>query len=167
MRRGIYIAKDGKSVGKNNNRFETDRPHLQVNLKREPFHLDIVEFDGGTNLVSPGGSAFDQTETLFSIEHGLPYTPEILMYLYVTSYGGDPNDLKAGLYTNKLLVLASGLVGDLIYAEVDDTEMRIVHRLADEFGFGYTSDAADYEIRLKYYILSNDSHLDSYTTNDD
>lgn len=165
MRRGIFIAETGKSVGKNTNKFESDKPHLQVNLVREPFHLDIQDFNGGTNFVSPGGgSPFDQQETLFSIRHGLPYTPEVLFYLYVVSYDGLPTDPKAGAYSNTRLSYASGLSSDLVYAEVDSDEFKIIHRLKDDFGFGLTSDADSYALRLKYYILSNDSHTTSYNT---
>lgn len=164
MRRGIYIAKPGKPIKRTGNQFQTDKPHLLVNLQKKPVHMDILSFEGGRALVSSGVS--DQKETLVEIEHGLSYTPEVLVFFYVKSYAGSPTDPLAGQYADKALYYSgsNGAVFDTLYAKVDGQSLKIIHELDDQFGFGYTSDADDYEIQLKYYILSKDSGVLEYNT---
>lgn len=161
LRRGIFIAKDGKSVGPGDNRYESDKPRLLTSLIQTPPHLDLQTFAGGTSwTVGAGG---DQSETLLTIPHNLPYTPEVLVYFYVISYGGSTSHIKAAVYMADRLWYTSGAgADDLIYASVDGTNLEITHQT--QTGPGYTSDAAQYQIRLKCYILSNDSHVTSYNT---
>lgn len=164
MSRGLFIAKDGKSVGRRRNRFDSGNPHLQINLLKKPLHMDILTLTGGTalSLASPGS----EEEMLDEFEHGLPYTPEVMNFFYVASYGGSPTDPKAGTYSSDRIIYSgsSGTVADAIYLEVNEKYVRIMHRLELFFGGPYTSDADEYTIRLKYYILSNDSHVAEYNT---
>lgn len=165
--RGIFIAQDGKSVGRGSNRYESDRQHLQVSLIKDPVHMDVPPlFAGGTAL--SGGASTSQTETLKTIKHNLPYTPELLIYFYAYSYGGSTTAPQAGGYYADYYVYSGslGTVTDILFAEVDSQNVYIKHKLdvGSSYVGTYTSDADDYQIRMKYFILSNDSHLDSYTT---
>ena len=163
MSRGIFIAEPGKNVDQGL-QYRSDDPHLQVNLLKDPPHLDIVEFRGGTAFSS--SSTGSQEETVFEIEHGLSYAPEILIYMYVKSYGGSTSDPKAGSYSEKAIIMSgsSGTVADSLYASVDTEKFSIIHQLENFFGIPYNSDADQYLIRMKYYILSNPAGPSSYIT---
>lgn len=166
QRRGIYIAKDGKSVGIGDNRYESDRPHLQASLIKSPPHLDLVEINGGTGWTT-GASPNTWTETLLTVPHNLPYTPDVLVYFYSISYNGSTADSRAARYglDRFLYSGSSGVVYDALLVEVDGTNLYIKHFLEDFWGgVGYTSGANLYRMRIKYYILSNPSGVTSYTT---
>lgn len=166
MKQGIFIAKPGKSVGPNNNQFDTNNPHLLINLLKNPKHMDIVQFRGGTNFVASNGAVSDQIETLFSIRHGLAYTPEVFFYLLALTYQGSATHAKAGSYADKNMIISGslGTITDSIYAKVDGESFSIVHELDNFWPINFTSDAADYNLQLKYYILSRDSKVSSYNT---
>lgn len=163
MSRGIFIAEPGKNVDQAL-QYRSDEQHYQVNLLKNPPHLDIQEFRGGTGWAS--NTTESKEETLFSIEHGLPYTPEILIYLYVKSYNGSTTDPAAGTYSEKAIIMSgsAGAVADALYAKVDSKYFKIVHGFENFLAVSYTSDADKYLIRLKYYILSNKAGVDSYIT---
>jgi len=165
MKRGVFIAEDGKGVDQRL-QYDSTREHLQVNLAREPFHLDIVNFPGGTDFAATiAGGTVDRKETLFAVEHNLPYTPDVMFFCYVESYNGSATDPKAGYYfSDKLTLTGAIFVFDGFYAEVDEKEFRIVHRHRTDPATDHTSDASKYSMRLKYYIISRDAGVDSYNT---
>lgn len=163
MRRGVFVADEGKSIDRKEIRYRSDRPHLQASLiPKDPPHMDIVEFVGGTPLAVGGVGQLQ--ETILVLEHGLPYTPEVLLYFYAVSYDGSTTDPRVDTYYDNRLIMTSGTVDDLIMAKVNEKEVRIIHELNDFVGLGFVSDANKWNIRLKYYILSVDSHVDEYNT---
>lgn len=162
--RGFFIANDGKGVSSGDLKFDTSRPHLSASLKMDPPHLDILETVGGTNFVL-GAAPTSRSETLFTTPHKLPYTPELLIYYYAVSYNNDPNHANAGVYyVDRFLYGYSASYTDILYAEVDGTNFYIKHYMENYFSSGQTSTAANWLIRVKYYILSNDSGVTSYNT---
>lgn len=166
QRRGIYIAKDSKSVGIGDNRYESDRPHLQASLIKTPPHMDLTELNGGTGWTTSGVPSV-QSETLLTIPHNLPYTPEVLVYFYSISYNNSTSDPLAGRYGLDRFLYSGSFGGayDGLYAEVNETNLLIKHYLEDFFGgTGYVSPANLYRMRIKYYILSNPSGVNSYNT---
>jgi len=96
----------------------------------------------------------------------LPYTPEAYVFFYAKTYGGSATDLHAGTYSGNLLLYSGSLstATDQIYMEVKGDALYIRHSV-ENFAFPgtFTSDANKYLLRLKYYILSNNSHVASYT----
>lgn len=154
MSRGIFIAKNKKSVGGNRNQYDSTKPHLMVSLVKNPPHMDTLVMVGGTALSLPGAGSTE--ETLLTIKHNLPYTPEIMIYFYVAS---------TEEYASSRFIFSgsNGTISDVIYADVDDTNVKIKHSLDTYFG-AYTSTAPDFSLRVKYYILSNDSHTGRYNT---
>jgi hypothetical protein len=164
MSRGLFIAQSGEDLSKTPLQFDSDNAKVLVNLRADPPHLDEKTLRTATNFVSV--AAGSQQETLFSINHGLGYTPEVLVYFYVVSYGGSLTHDNAARYSNKNTLLSgtNGSVADSIYASVNSTSLDIVHELADFFGVGYTSDAASWVVKVKYYIISRDSKVSTYTT---
>lgn len=163
MNRGVFIAEEGKSLDRREIRYRSDRPHMQASLlAKDPPHMDITEMSGGTALATTGIET--KRETILTLEHGLSYTPEVLLYFYVVSYDGSTTDPRADTYYDGRLIMLAGTVDDLLMAEVDKKEVRIVHELSDFVGLGHTSDGPKWNVRLKYYILSLDSHVEEYNT---
>lgn len=161
--RGFFIADDGEAIG-GDLKFDTSKPHLLTNLKKDPPHLDIVETTAGTDFVM-GTAPDSDVETLLTTPHHLPYTPELLVYFYSVSYDGSTSHANAGIYFNDRFLLSySALHTDILYAEVDETNFYIKHYMENYWSSGQTSDASKWYIRIKYYILSLDSGLDSYNT---
>ncbi len=154
MSRGIFIAKNKKSVGRGRNQYDSTLPHLMVSLVKNPPHMDTTIIPGGTALALTGVGSTE--ETLLTIQHNLPYTPEIMIYFYVTS-------TEEYASNNFVFSGSNGTITDVIYADVDDTSVKIKHSLDTYFG-AYTSTAPDFSLRIKYYILSNDSHVGRYNT---
>lgn len=164
-RRGIFIANDGRTVDDNDFRYASDKPHVNVSMVADPRHFDVLEFSGGTAFSMTAGSpALQREELITPIRHNLPYTPEVFFYFYVAAYGGNPTHSLTGRYITKVFVLNAGAADDLIYAEVDRNEFRIIHELRDVAGATVTSDAPQYLIRMKYYITSLDSRVEEYNT---
>lgn len=162
---GLLVFGQGGGPTSRQNDYDSRNKRLQVSLIDTPPKLAILDnFVGGTALVS--STSAQQREVLGTpIKHNLPYTPEVFMYIYTKSYGGSITDAKAGGYGGGAYFYSgsSGTIEDKIFFEVDDKEVRIVHTLDDFlFGGGYVSDAPKYLLRIKYYILSNDSHVKSY-----
>lgn len=161
---GFFIAEDGESVNSGKMKFTSKYPHLNASLKQDPAHLDVVITPGGTAFVM-GAAPSSQTETLLTTPHHLPYTPEIMIYYYAISYGGDTGHVLAGkYYVDRFLLGYSASYDDILYAEVDDTNFYVKHYMANYFSSGQTSTAPNWSIRIKYYILSNDSGTTSYNT---
>lgn len=154
MSKGIFIAKNKKSVGRGRNQYDSTLPHLMVNLIKNPPHIDALIMSGGTALALTGVGSTE--ETLLEIKHNLPYTPEVMIYFYVTS----TEEYSSGRFVYSG---SNGTVTDVVYADVDDTNVKIKHSLDAYFG-AYTSTAPDFTLRVKYYILSNDSHMGRYNT---
>lgn len=162
---GILIfGREGGPTSKDN-AYDTRKGRLQARLRSDPPHLAIIDnFPGGTALTA---SLADRvTETLYTIPHKLSYTPEAYVFFYVKTYNGSTIDIKAGSYNGNVLYYSgsTGTYVDKIYMEVDNKNLYIKHDIYQVFPIGSTtSDANKYLLRLKYYILSNNSHVADYS----
>lgn len=161
---GLLIFGQNGGPTSNINEYDSRRPRLQASLDSNPPHLALLDnFKGGTALVS--NVSVIQREVLARIPHVLKYTPECLVYFYTKSYKGSITDDRVGAYNGGVCEMPGNSIAieDKIFFECDATELRIVHTLQDFGGFSpYTSEAPSYIFRIKYYILSNDSHVHSY-----
>lgn len=166
MSAGIVIAEPGKMLGEGRPRYDSRRGRWQVDLTARPEHLKIETFVGGSAFVASSGAVSDQLETLLDVRHGLEYTPEVLAYFYAVTYGGSDTHPKAAKYGNGVLIYSgsAGTIADNLYISVDRTSLKVIHELDNFWPINYNSDANQYVIRMKYYILSNDSGVASYNT---
>jgi len=169
MTQGLLVFGQSGSPTGQDLAYDSRKSRLQVSLVDTPPKLAILDnFPGGTALVS--NVTTQQREVLEVIKHNLPFTPEVFLYIYTKTYGGSNTDPKAGGYGGQAYFYSgsAGTIEDKITFEVDANEFRIVHTLDDFlYGGGYVSDAPKYILRLKYYILANDSHVDSYSLSGD
>lgn len=162
MSHGIYIAKDGKQVGKKRNRFDTDVPHYQINLLKSPKHMDVFDIVAGTAL----NTATIEDETLLTIDHNLGYTPEVMAYFYVVSYDGSTTHDNAGRYGPQMLLMSGsiGAFSDALFFEVNDKQIKLKHELEIYIGGAQTSEAPKFFVRIKYYIFSRPARVSEYNT---
>lgn len=168
MSQGIFVADSAQNFRQLKAQHDSRRGRMNVDLTRDPKHLRLLDdFSGGTSLAAIFG--VEVREVLHRVEHHLPYTPEVYGYFYVKSYDGNPAHAFAGYYSGQVYMYSRFVftfTNDQIFFEVDDKEVRIVHSLFDGFGDPYNSDANKYIFRVKYYIMSIDSHLPSYSYKD-
>ncbi len=159
---GVFVAKPGNSIGRGDLGYRSDRPRFQVALKPRPKHIQIFDdFVGGTAL--PVVDFTSTYETLATIPHGRTYTPETLSYYFIKSHLGDSVSLPAGRYnSDKYLYSGTAPYYDIIYTEADRTNVYIKHATQGFIASPSPSVAPDYILRVKIYILSNDSRRTSY-----
>lgn len=167
---GIFIGQSGIPFRSSNLRFTTKHRHVMSDLKKDPPHLDILTLANATALSlappAPGIDFSTTSETLATIPHGLPYTPETLTYYYVESSTSNPGAVGR-YYSNWFPILAGGgYYADFLNVVADRTNVYINHTMFHYWDGGSTvvSNADDYVFRVKYYILSIDSGVQTYTT---
>lgn len=160
---GLLVFASGDS-NPNDATYDSRRQRLQASLGDTPAHLALLDnFSGGTALA---GAITPVREILLPIPHNLPYTPEVLIYFFAKAYKGSTTDPLTGGYGGGSYIYPTTgpAYFDRIFVEVNATSVNIVHQLDDFDGTAFTSTAPNFTLRIKYYILSNDSHVASYTT---
>lgn len=148
---GLFIAKSGKTIQDGDLDFDSRRKHLLIDLKGNPVHFAAVDLTGTNLSVGIGASA---TETLLTIPHHLPYIPKIETYFFVSGnwnlYAG-----SGAYYRTFYPYTTGGLVTDIVVGEVDATNYYIRHNVIAGPVDPYTSTAASFPLKVKYYIFSN------------
>lgn len=155
---GLAAAADDKSMEDGNWKYDTRLKKLTVDLEANPKHLDVFEMNGGTKWVMNQTIEDSRLETLFEIEHGMPFPPEFLCYFYTYDAPAARSGM-IGRYSFQrafMLYNAIALGEEGMYAEVDETHFRIVH-YADTFAFGSGSTTmygSDFKFRVRYELLN-------------
>lgn len=150
---GILVAGRGGSINdKKGLTYSSLNNHLQVDtLKKNPKLFDVVTVDAGNALVVSDG--FTQEEDVFSVTHGLGYKPTVWVFFFIYAKGSNTD---SGQYSTGTYIFAGSTVNDLLRFEVNETALRIIHKVENiSYGGAYTSIAANYKLRLKYYIFNN------------
>jgi hypothetical protein len=147
---GLFIAKQNSTISDNGLDFDSRHKHLLVDLDIKPKHFDITNLTG-TNISSTGP---ETTETLFTIAHGLTYTPKIETYIFVS--GNFNLYTGSGSYYRTYYPYSgtSGVYFDRVVGEADSLNYYIRHRISTSGG-AFTSNAASFPLQIKYYIFSN------------
>lgn len=147
MSEGIRVLQPGNIT---QDVFDSSRPRLQIDTEHTPPLLDVIQRQT-TALVSNVGNGFFSQETLFSINHGLGYSPKVFLYIF-TSSGG----YACGQYN-----VGSGAFDDKIIYKINSTSFTILHVLDDTFAnLGVISSLVT-TAQLKYMLCSNP--IDNYT----
>lgn len=157
---GLAFADENRSMRDKTWRYDSRKKKWTVDLKADPKHLDLFELSGGTqftlNYGTPGGETAE--ETLFRIEHKMPFPPEFLCFFYMVDapFAG----AIGGYSSNSVLMLLDNDEGaaETIYATVDDTYFYIKH-YAEAFGNEFspptiTFFGSDYLFRVRYELLN-------------
>lgn len=147
MSHGIVVPGRDKDMEASNLWYDSRRTRLQIALDRDPPHLQLLKTGGGTAL-SCGLAPTVVTETLFTMEHHLPYKPRVLVYFFA-----DPV-ANAGYGVGRLFYDVGGAIEDSVGYVVTDTTFSIVHTLTSYGGLAYTSTAPSKKLQIKYMIFS-------------
>jgi hypothetical protein len=157
---GIYVA--GDSFREGDLLYDSRKQHLLTSLIANPPHLDILEKFRVGKMTVPSGQTKEQE--VFSIKHGLPYTPECLVYFYVEEeVTNDPlNAIGVGFYNGSKIGSGTSFE-NFLFIRVDDTYFKIIHFMDDFLSTGpHDSFLHHYSFRIKYYIFSLDSKVGTY-----
>lgn len=155
---GVAFANDDKDMREHSWKYDSRKPKWTVDVKAVPPHLDVFELNGGTKYTrNSAGSSYIE-ETLFQIEHKMPWPPQFLAFFYTLD---TPTGLGSliGTYTQDHAFMltntpATGEEG--LYAQVDDTYFYIKH-FVETFGLGVGNNTfygSDYLFRFRYELLN-------------
>ena len=147
MSQGLIIPGDDRTIDDSNYWFDSRNTRMNIALDRDPPHLQLLNIGGGTAL-SCGLAPTTVTETLFTMEHHLPYKPKVLVYLF-------SNEITNPSYAvGRLFYDVGGPIEDSVSYTVTDTAFSIVHTLVSYGGAPYTSTAPSKKLQIKYMIFS-------------
>ena len=147
MSHGLLIPGNDKDIDSRNLWYDSRNTRMNIALDRDPPHLQLLKIGGGTAL-SCGLGPTTVTETLFTMEHHLPYKPRVLVYFYSDQIS-PPAYAVGTLYYG-----AIGPIEDYVGYVVTDTTFSIVHTLLSWGGLSYTSTAPSFKLQIKYMIFS-------------
>lgn len=146
MSYGIVTTKENETADNGRFAFDSSIPRLQVAVDKDPKHLDRIRVLGN-NQDANVGNGFYIEETLFSIDHGLKYTPKVLVYF---------NNIFNNIYNVGRYYYAFGAADDYLTYRVNETSFKIIHITTGYGAFPLTSAAQSAGlIQIKYMILSN------------
>jgi hypothetical protein len=154
---GIFVQNDAEPISDDNNiDFDSRRAHLLIDLNYRPKRFDVIRLVGTALSRSTPG---ETSETLFSIEHGLPFIPKVETYIYVDSDAGFDLYIGAGSYFREFYPYSGsgGGVNDIVRGVADATHYKIIHTLSSAFNSLVTSTAPSKPIKVKYEIFSNEA----------
>lgn len=156
---GIGIASARGSMDDLDWSWDSRRKKMAVDLKTLPPHLDIIEIDGGTPWILAINER--REETIFEIEHKMPFTPKVLTYFYLY----DAPFERAGLIGSHsegiapMIFNAYGFGSEWLSAEVDEKYFRIRHKAVSQKNSAQFHGRA-FKYRLRYEI-TNLKHINS------
>lgn len=159
---GLAIAADNKTMADGGWKFDSRKKKLTVDVNATPSHAQVIEtLSGGTKFVLNAATTTSSEETLFRMEHKMPFRPKVLCYFYVKDAPIAFADSITYYEFNTALMLynAVALGGEKLYAETDEKYFFINHR-AETYGFGSgntTFYGSDYKYRVKFEILNQRS----------
>lgn len=156
---GIGIASSRGSMEDLDWSWDSRRKKMAVDLKELPPHLDLIEIDGGTPWVLNNGER--REETVFEIEHKMPFPPKVLTYFYLYDAPYDRASL-IGAHSEGIAPMvfnAFGFGSEWLSAEVDEKYFKIRHKAVSQAaGAQFFGRAFKYRLR---YEITNLKHISS------
>lgn len=154
---GIGLASPRGSMSDSNWSWDSRKKKMAIDLNVRPTHLDLIEIDGGT--IWTIGPNEEKEETIFEIEHKMPFKPKVLAYFYlydapydrVSLLGAHSQGVAQMMFNN----VAVG--SEWLAAEVDDKYFRIKHRATGGLSGGQLiGNKMKYRLR---YEITNLKHI--------
>jgi hypothetical protein len=162
---GLAIADDSGDLG-TDAVFDTSRQKLTVDLDASPKHFDILpKFNAGTKFYSDGSGNKSFEETLFKIEHKLPFEPMIQAFFLRVLAEKDATISEIGLApqysinTAPIIFNAMGLGSEWLEATADSKYFYIKHYVESTVITPYTFVGSDAVYRVRYMILNQPTVL--------
>lgn len=159
---GMAVAEDNKSMQDHEWRNDSRKTKWAVDLDRKPSHVQILDnLPGGTKWTLGVDSGTKLVETLFVMEHKMPFPPKFLCYFYTKDA---PAALAAGvlgMYTQNRAFMMTNSVGigeEGCYCEVDDKYFYIKH-FVDASSVGTAGNTqtfygSDFKFRVRFELLN-------------
>lgn len=164
MTYGMKFVDEGKTLSDNDASdviYTSENDTLQVDITQDPSHIGTINPLKKAAVFSiTVANAFDyqyREETLFQIEHNLPFKPNFTCYFYLYD---SPYPTEIGSY--RLDYIRIGMGGEYIYADTDEKYFYIKHSAAvtgtpffPQPPYPYTwtiSGANERALRVKYMI---------------
>lgn len=157
---GIGVAAERRSMQDGDWKNDTRKTKLTVSIDKDPSHLQIIEeLSGGTKWTVDLAASAEFTETLFRIEHGLPFTPKFLCYFKCTdapiALAGNIGQYQQTYAT--MLTNSFPIGEEWLEAGTDETYFYIIHRVSSTLALSsgdYTFYGSDYKFRVRFEILN-------------
>lgn len=138
--------------------FNSTRQKLTIDFEADPKHFDILSnFNAGTRFYTDGSGNKSFEETLFQIEHKLPFTPMVQTFFFNTAGGAVAQQYsinKAPIVFN-----AFGLGSEWLEATADSQNFYIKHYVESQSTFPYTFVGSNAVYRVRYMILNQPTIL--------
>lgn len=126
---GMKFAKEGKDLAQRQAGIESyDSSHdiVQAALSKDPSHINVInplQQATAYNITLNSGTDIQyREETLFQVEHNMPFAPDFICYFYCYD---SPTPDEIGSY--RLDYYRVGFGGEYIQAYTDDKYFKIVH----------------------------------------
>lgn len=165
MRGGIIISEPNKDLSEGSLIYDSRRRKLNTDFRANPKHIDTFDLNGGTKFVTENGQT--NRETLWSLEHKMPFKPFPLIYILTTDAPAAWNK-ALGRYTLNNAPMVVGAVSstlgeELLYVTVDATHIKIIHKHnGPALGTGNaTAYGSDFKFRVRYMITNQRSPFTS------
>lgn len=156
---GIGIAADRQSMQDGNWKNDTRKVKLTVSIGKTPAHLQVLDsFSGGSKWVTDLAQVVALEETLFQIEHKLPFKPKFLCYFKCTDSPA-PFNMNIGQYQQNIATMLTNsfpIGNEWLEAGSDEKYFFIKHKMSQS-GAGIGSNTyygSDYKFRVRFEILN-------------
>jgi len=159
---GIAVAEGSKDMREHDWINDTRKSKLAIDIDARPSHLQVLDnLPGGTKLTLPVDAVYSFVETLFVMEHHMPFAPEMLCYFYTKDAPAALAAATIGMYTQNhafMLTNAVGIGEEGLYSEVDDKYFYIKHFI-DVPGIGTAGNTntfygSDFKFRVRFELLN-------------
>lgn len=162
---GLVVADDSGDLGADAV-YNSTRQKLTIDLNAVPKHFDILpKFRAGTKFYTDGSGNKHFEETLFEIEHKLPFTPMVQTFFLSILPESNATITPSGLApqysinTAPIVFNAFGLGSEWLEATADSKYFRIKHYVESQSIYPYTFVGSDAVYRVRYMILNQPTVL--------
>lgn len=156
---GIAFAAPDRGMSDGNWKYDSRKKKWTVDVKQIEPHLRVFELRGGTKFMLNAAASQYTEETIFQMEHKMPFPPKFLCFFYTVDAPAGFSASIGGYNQNHAFMLtnAPGLGEEGLYAHVDDTYFEIRH-FAETFSLGAgttTFHGSDYLFRVRFELLNH------------
>lgn len=153
---GIVLANEGEDVRDNDPIYDSRYRKVMVDPKKKPAHLQIVELNGGTSFSYANNEYGEKSEYIFTLPHGMPYTPQVYGYFYIRDAPARAGGNAIGKYSyNNLFLFTITAEGffEQWHVKADNQNVYIQHIAFRNGGTGAVSTmGAQVTLRIKIII---------------
>lgn len=158
MSRGIIVATPNTKLSeKKTHAFDTDSNYLKLDVRHQPKFFDFLKYKVPTGITYPATGNYTEFP-IATINHGLGYVPQVLLYTYSYDYAG--SYVSAGSYQLGRMSIQSALFFDESFDYYADSQKLYIYYIisnqkpADPGGGAAVG--AGFTFGFKYLLFSNE-----------